>query len=185
MYVELFQLNLGYTGTHTDCLQPLRSSMFSGPFIAGSVVTNPPNITTSWYNTQTTFIDPTTTTVVVNLTAKSLMAERTAYCPITDQDYDNGFTEADLPDACQSLLMPYCHPDPDAPIPTSMRFPAVCTPVRDTDTASMTSSAANSIPSPLEPNTIATCQQYYRILDGDTCYSIATHFEITLDQVST
>lgn len=123
-------------------------------------------------------MDPTTTTIVVNLTAASLIAERTAYCPITEQDIDNGFTESDLPDACEDLLEPYCSPDPNAPIPTSTRFPAVCTPSRPTATSS---SATNATPSSLEPNIIASCQQYYRALDGDTCYSITTHFGITLD----
>jgi hypothetical protein len=142
---------------------------------------NPPNMTTVWYNTQTTFPALSTDTYVANATLSSLVAERTVFCPITDQNYTDGITEADLPDACAALIEPYCWPNISAPVPTSTRFPAVCTP---TTVAPTTTSGAASAPSPLEPETDASCTQYYRVLDGDTCYSIASNFKISLDQVS-
>ena len=157
--------------------------MFPGPYTAGSINVNPPNISTSWYNTQTTYIPAPTTTITVNATAVSLIAARTSFCPITDEDYADGFSDSDLPDACQSLLLPYCWPDPDAPIPTSTQFPAVCTPSDVAAAMTTTTTADNAVPSPLEPQTDVNCKQYYKVLDGDNCYSIATNFMITLDQV--
>lgn len=167
--------------------------MFPGPYITGSIAAFPPNITTKWYNTQTTFLPPTTKTITANLTAASLIAARTAYCPFTSEDILDGRSEADLPDNCQALLEPYCYPDPNAPVPKSTVFPASCTPQRDatsttrisssTPTSKATASPSNTKPSPLQPSTIATCKQYYQVLSGDFCYSIAQKFSITLDQV--
>lgn len=158
--------------------------MFPGPYITGSVNSYPPNVNTSWYNTQTTFNATPTTTFVVNTTAASLIAARTSLCPISDDLYAAGFSDADLPGACQALILPYCWPDPDAPVPTSTRFPAVCTPSVVTASPASTTAANNAVPSPLEPQTNPNCRQYYRVLDGDNCYSIASNFKITLDQVS-
>jgi LysM repeat protein len=141
---------------------------------------NPPNMTTEWYNTQTTFAAGTTGTYLANATLSSRIAERTIYCPITDQNYTDGITEADLPDACASLIEPYCWPNISAPIPTSTRFPAACTPTLNPTTTT----TAAAVPSPLEPETVDTCTKYYQVLDGDTCSSIAANFHITIDQVS-
>lgn len=102
--------------------------MFSGPWTTGTPDMNPPNMTTSYYNTQTTFPPGTTVTYIANATIESLEAERTVYCLITPQNYLDGITENDLPDACADLIAPYCWPDLNAPVPTSTRFPAVCTP---------------------------------------------------------
>ncbi|OBT49001.1 hypothetical protein VE00_00033 [Pseudogymnoascus sp. WSF 3629] len=102
-----------------------RSSMFSGPWTTGTPDMNPPNMTTSYYNTQTTFPPGTTVTYIANATIESLEAERTVYCLITPQNYLDGITENDLPDACADLIAPYCWPDLNAPVPTSTRFPAV------------------------------------------------------------
>lgn len=158
--------------------------MFPGPYTTGSIAVTPPNITTKWYNTQTTFLPPSTKTITANLTAASLIAERTAYCPFTSEDILDGRSEADLPDNCQALLEPYCYPDPNAPVPKSTVFPASCTPPRDATSAAVTSSSpSNTKPSPLQPSTIATCKQYYQVLSGDFCYAIAQKFSITLDQV--
>lgn len=164
--------------------------MFPGPYITGSIAASPPNITTKWYNTQTTFLPPITKTITANLTAASLIAARTAYCPFTSDDILDGRSEADLPDNCQALLEPYCYPDPNAPVPKSTVFPASCTPQRDATSTpsgstppSATASPSNTKPSPLQPSTIATCKQYYQVLSGDFCYSIAQKFSITLDQV--
>lgn len=161
-----------------------RSSMFPGPYTTGSIAVTPPNITTKWYNTQTTFLPPSTKTITANLTAASLIAERTACCPFTSEDILDRRSEADLPDNCQALLEPYCYPDPNAPVPKSTVFPASCTPPRDATSAAVTSSSpSNTKPSPLQPSTIATCKQYYQVLSGDFCYAIAQKFSITLDQV--
>lgn len=156
--------------------------MFPGPFVTGAIVASPPKITTSWYNPQTTFLPPPTTTITANLTAASLIAARTGYCPISPDDYGRGVSEADLPAACQALVEPYCYPNPDAPIPTSTRFLANCTPVQPLATS--TTANLNAVPSPLEPNTVASCKQYYQVIGGDNCYGIANSFGISLDQVT-
>lgn len=167
--------------------------MFPGPYTTGSIAVAPPNITTKWYNTQTTFLPLSTKTITANLTAASLIAARTAYCPFTSEDILDGRSEADLPDNCQALLEPYCYPDPNAPVPKSTVFPASCTPPRDapstavitttTSSTKATASPSNTKPSPLQPSTIATCKQYHKVLKGDLCYAIAKKFSITLDKV--
>lgn len=155
--------------------------MFPGPYVTGAVVASPTKPVTTWYNVQTTYPKPPTTTITANLTAAGLIAARTSYYPISPEDYDRGFSDSDLPSACEDLIRPYCYPDPDEPIPISTRFPANCTPLRPT---ASTTRANNAIPAPLEPSTIASCKQYYRVLDGDNCYSIATNFGVTSTQVS-
>ena len=156
--------------------------MFPGPFVSGAIVTSPPEIATSWYNSQTHFAAPPTITYRANLTAASLIAARTSYCPISPEDYDRGVSEADLFEACQDLIESYCNPDPDKPIPTSTRFPAVCTPAQS-PVASPTEDL-KAIPSPLTPNTVACCKQYYQVIGGDNCFSIATSSDISLEQVN-
>ncbi len=166
--------------------------MFPGPYVSGSINSFPPNITTSWYNTQTSFAAPNVTQFAGNLTTASLVAARTSLCPITPDDFLNGITEADLPDDCDALIEPYCSPDPDAPIPSSTTFPASCTPdlgdaatttTTTTNPSSPVATSVSPVPSPLEPGTIASCKQYYKVLSGDTCYGIATNFNVSLDQV--
>ncbi|ESZ90353.1 LysM domain-containing protein [Sclerotinia borealis F-4128] len=170
-----------YTTSQMNITTSTLSSMFSGPWTTGTADMNPPNMTTEWYNTQTTFPAGATGTYLANATLSSLVAERTIYCPITDQNYTDGITEADLPDACAPLIEPYCWPNISAPIPTSTRFPAVCTPTLDPTTTS----TAAAVPSPTEPETVDTCTKYYQVLDGDSCSSIASNFDITLDQFDT
>lgn len=157
--------------------------MFPGPYSTGSINLNPPSITTTWYNNQTTFQNPSITTVVANLTASSIVATRTSLCPISPTDFLDGFDIGTLPDACASLIQPYCFPNPDSPSPISTRFPAVCTPKKATATSATTTSPSMAKPSPLTPDTIASCKQYYKILDGDNCYSVANNFKVTLTQV--
>lgn len=156
--------------------------MFPGPYTTGVIVANPTPRNTSWYNTQTTFLPPATRTSTVNTTAASLIAARISYCPLNDDDIADGWTIYDLPNACAALVSPYCWPDPNKPVPSSTRFPAVCTPDRASAT-STTAQATNATPAPLEPSTIASCKQYYQVLGGDNCYSIANNFKITLTQV--
>ncbi|CAO1604770.1 hypothetical protein XANCAGTX0491_008310 [Xanthoria calcicola] len=157
--------------------------MFPGPYTTGGAVvigTSPFN--TTWYNTQTTFSAPPTKTHVFNATAATAVAARTSYCPLTDDLIADGWTIYDLPPACAALLNPYCWPDPNKPVLPSTRFPAICTP----SAAPATSSApppTNAIPAPLEPSTVSSCKKFYKVLDGDNCYSIANNFKITTAEV--
>lgn len=155
--------------------------MFPGPYTTGVVVAAPPSGNTTWYNSQTIFPPLPTKTGIFNSTRASLEAARATHCPLNDDDILNGWTIYDLPDACAPLLDPYCNPDLNKPAPASTQFPAVCTPNRASTTAAP--APTDSIPSPLHPNTIASCQKYYQILGGDNCYSIANNFKITLAQV--
>ena len=171
-----------YTASTLNVTTATMSSMFPGPYTTGGVIlTNPPKINTTWYNTQTSFASPPTKTNTVNATTATLVAARTSYCPLTDDDIANGWTIYDLPDACANLLNPYCWPDPNKPALPSTKFPVVCTPVGTATTT--TAPATNAVPAPLEPSTISSCKKYYQVLDGDNCYSIANNFKITLTQV--
>lgn len=135
------------------------------------------------YNTQTTFSDPPTKTHVFNATAATAVAARTSYCPLTDDLIVDGWTIYDLPPACAALLNPYCWPDPNKPVLPSTRFPAICTPSAAPATSSAPPPPTNAIPAPLEPSTVASCKKFYKVLDGDNCYSIANNFKITTAQV--
>ena len=160
-----------------------RSSLFPGPYTSGVVVASAPPSNTTWYNTQTTFRAPPTKTATVNATTATLVAARTSYCPLSSDDIAGGLNIYDLPDACADLLLPYCFPDPDAPVLPSTKFPVVCTPTKATASSTSTSAPTNAKPAPIEPSTIASCKQYYKVLDGDNCYSIANNFKVTLTQV--
>lgn len=155
--------------------------MFPGPYTTGVGVTSAPPFNTSWYNTQTTFAAPPTSTVTANATAASLEIARTSFCPISNEDLLDGWTVADLPDACESLVGPYCWPDLNAPVLPSKHFPAVCTPSLAASISTVTPS--DTVPAPLEPSTVSSCKRYYQVLDGDNCYSIANNFNVTLTQV--
>ncbi|KAL8721735.1 MAG: hypothetical protein Q9225_001633 [Loekoesia sp. 1 TL-2023] len=158
--------------------------MFPGPYTTGgAVVTTTSPFNTTWYNTQTTFSPPPTKTHTLNATVASAVAARISYCPLSDDDIADGWTIYDLPAACADLLNPYCWPDPNKPILPSTKFPAVCTPNRASATSSTPPTKA--IPTPLEPSTISSCKQYYKVLDGDNCYSIANNFKITATQFNT
>ncbi|KAL8833432.1 MAG: hypothetical protein Q9170_004275 [Blastenia crenularia] len=171
-----------YTASKLNVTTATISSMFPGPYTTGgAVLTSAPPYNTTWYNTQTNFTAPPATTYTVNYTAASAVEARASYCPLTENDILNGWTIYDLPDACAPLLDPYCKPDPDKPIPTSTLFPAVCTPDRATATSS--APPTNAVPTPLEPSTVSSCKTYYKVLDGDNCYSIANNFKITTAQV--
>ena len=171
-----------YTASTLSVTTATISSMFPGPYTTGGIIlTDPPMINTTWYNTQTSFALPSTRTNIVNATTATLVAARTSYCPLTDDDIADGWTIYDLPDACANLLNPYCWPDPNKPALLSTNFPVACTPVRTATTT--TAPGTNAVPAPLEPSTISSCKQYYQVLDGDNCYSIANNFKITLTQV--
>ncbi|KAI4193917.1 MAG: hypothetical protein LQ350_008077 [Teloschistes chrysophthalmus] len=135
--------------------------MFPGPYTTGGVTLNsPPASNTTWYNTQTTFAPVKITSVVPNTTTADLANARITLCPLTPADRLNGLTVYDLPDACAPLLLPYCWPDLNKPAPPSTRFPAICTPVRTTDSSTTTTAAVatNVKPAPLEPSTVDSFQ---------------------------
>ena len=159
------------------------SSMFPGPYTTGKILTNPGKIQTSWYNTQTSLPTAATQTYVANASAADLIAARTSNCPISDDDILNGITVADLPDVCQDLVNPWCFPDLDKPAPTSMKLPAICTPPKRSPMT--TTTARDAKPTPIQSGAATKCEQYYKVLDGDNCYSIANAFKITLMQVHT
>ncbi|KAL9589674.1 MAG: hypothetical protein Q9203_001547 [Teloschistes exilis] len=158
--------------------------MFPGPYTTGgAVVATASSFNTTWYNTQTTLSPPPTKTHTLNATEATAVAARISYCPLTDDDIADGWTIYDLAAACANLINPYCWPDPNKPILPSTKFPAVCTPTRTTATSSVP--PTNAIPTPLEPSTISSCKKYYKVLDGDKCYSIANNFKITSTQFNT
>ena len=158
--------------------------MFPGPYTTGGVTLDSvPSSSTTWYNTQTTFRPPGTKTFVANTTTATLVAARVSLCPVTPDDMLNGKTIYDLPDACAPILLPYCWPDLNKPAPSSMRFPAICTPNRVTTSSTTAAVATDAKPAPIQPSTISSCKTYYQVLDGDNCYSLAQNFGVTLDQV--
>jgi len=81
----------------------------------------------SWYATTTTN-KITTVTNHVNATAVNLIQERIIYCPFNETYYGFGYTPADLPGNCSSILNPYCFPSPNLPVPKSTQFPSSCLP---------------------------------------------------------
>lgn len=90
----------------------------------------------------------------------------------------------DMAAGCQGLITSYCYPEETAPVPTSPNhIPAVCTPSR---TVEPTTTEGPPVPtsSPIQPRMVKGCKQFYRVLDGDTCFKVASQFGIALDQVS-
>lgn len=171
--------------------------MFAGPYTTGSVVMSPRPTSTSWFNTEMNLTAPPTTTYVFNSTLASLLHAITTLCPIQPSDLDEGWTIADLPDECEDLLDPYCYPDVDQPPPRSTLFPVECSPGYYSDTSSISSStgittpspasdsttSGSAKPSPIEPETVASCTQFYKVVRGDSCADISSRFDITLKQV--
>lgn len=68
------------------------------------------------------------------------------------------------------------------------QYPNATVTATATATASTTASAtvsaltSTATPASAEPGTAAGCDVWYYVVDGDTCYSIAQEFDITLDQ---
>jgi hypothetical protein len=156
--------------------------MFTGPFATGSVNSNPPMMTTTWFNTETNFSAPTTATVTYNSTAASLLAMYTTYCPVQPTDIAQGWDFYDLPDGCNSLLDAYCFPDLNKPPPTSTRFPAVCSPSYFESTT--TSATGTAKPSPIEQDTTPSCKQYHQVLDGDSKFHSANESPMSMLTIS-
>ncbi|KAK9422563.1 putative LysM domain-containing protein [Seiridium unicorne] len=161
--------------------QGLNSSLFVS-WQPGPAPTAAPNFTTSWY-TPTVPATLSTANVTFNDTVSSLAAQRTTYCWLQDDDWENGFYPDLLPQGCQALVTSYCLADVNAPVPTSpARIPAVCTPDRSDydDSPDPTTTAAAATPTPFQPGMISGCQNFYKVQSGDTCQAIADEFHIDL-----
>ncbi|OGE48227.1 hypothetical protein PENARI_c031G09261 [Penicillium arizonense] len=125
--------------------------MFTGDWETGPApteVTESPTYTALPTNF-TTFTD----TYTINQTAQSMIDDYSKYCPISNEDYEDGFQWADLPGNCQDLLETYCEPDIDVPSPQSTNFPGSCTPVPVSETTTSSATPTSTIPSPTMPGT--------------------------------
>ncbi|RHZ57207.1 hypothetical protein CDV55_105582 [Aspergillus turcosus] len=69
-----------------------------------------------------------TVTATANETYSSLGASRITDCPVKDQDIEDGFEWALLPEDCSSSMEPYCTPFLDEPAPPSTTFASSCLP---------------------------------------------------------
>jgi hypothetical protein len=131
-----------------------------------------------------------THTVTLNMTQQSMLVDYSQYCPLTNQDYEEGYIYADLSEICEDLFDKYCHPDLSKRKPTPTTFPTSCfpwrtsvTPTDMTITGIAPSSTEAPTPSPTMKGTTAKCTQYYKVKSGDGCYAIAHKFGVTLDNV--
>ncbi|RMJ22018.1 LysM domain-containing protein [Aspergillus sp. HF37] len=144
--------------------------------------------------------NPPTRTVTLNMTQQSIIAEYSQYCPLTSEDYADGYIYADLPEMCDNLFDKYCEPDPDKPKPTLTQFPSSCFPWRTsatpTDTTITETSSthqttsrtsptktASSKPSPTMDGTTPKCTEHHKVVSGDTCQPLADKYGIALDNV--
>ncbi|KAK8050310.1 hypothetical protein PG994_012040 [Apiospora phragmitis] len=147
------------------------------------------NFSTSWYSTEfdSTATASITATAVYNSTLASDLVQQTQYCWLTDDDLDY-LDEEDYSGGCQSLMDEYCFPTAGAPVPPSpSRIPAQCTPDRATyitGTPTSSGSGAGATPSPVQPGIITGCQQFYKVVSGDTCQKVSDAFSISLSQVN-
>lgn len=126
-------------------------------------------------------------TYTANSTLSSLLAERTQYCWITDDDWDNLFNPDDLTQDCQSLYSAYCDPAPTDPISTSApAVPASCTPVYSTSVPSSTplspspTSTSVATPSPIQTGMTDGCTKFHFVAVDEGCQQIADDFAISL-----
>ena len=74
-----------------------------------------------------------------------LFENLTQYCPITEEDYSNGWTISDLPESCEDLLDEYCDPPANATMPASTVLPATCSPAYYISSSSPTTASSTSI----------------------------------------
>ncbi|KAL4767932.1 hypothetical protein BDW60DRAFT_226112 [Aspergillus nidulans var. acristatus] len=140
-----------------------------------------------------------TNTYTINQTEQSMLIDYSKYCPISAEDYAEGFQWEDLPENCQDLLDPYCTPDIYAASPKSTTFPASCTPAQvsatttgtptptnGTTTAPPTSTTSTtSAPSPTMDGTASNCNKYHYVVEGDGCADLSTQYGISLDDFYT
>ncbi|KAJ6151669.1 hypothetical protein N7470_006797 [Penicillium chermesinum] len=160
--------------TTTNRTSTMIFTMFPGDWETGPA---PTQVTESpTYTALPTNFSPITSTYTVNQTAQSMIEDYSKYCPILDEDYEDGFRWEDLSDTCQDLLDPYCSPDIHSPSPKSTEFPGSCTPtVSATPTASSTPA-----PSPTLDGTTARCNKYHYVVANDTCPAVVKRYGITL-----
>lgn len=145
--------------------------MFTGDWETGPA---PTQVTESpTYTALPTEFTSLTSTYTVNQTAQSMIADYSKYCPISDEDYEDGFQWEDLSGNCQDLLDPYCSPDIYSPSPKSTKFPGSCTPT----------GSSTPIPSPTLDGTTSKCSKFYYVVANDTCPAIVKEYGIKLTDV--
>ncbi|KAL4993233.1 hypothetical protein BDV10DRAFT_190164 [Aspergillus recurvatus] len=126
-----------------------------------------------------------TSTYTINQTEQSMLIDYSKYCPISAEDYAEGFQWEDLPENCQDLLDPYCTPDIYAASPKSTTFPASCTPAQVSATTTGTPTPTSTMPSPTMPGTASNCNKFHLVVDGDQCDKLASSYDISLDDFYT
>ncbi|RAK98561.1 uncharacterized protein BO80DRAFT_412501 [Aspergillus ibericus CBS 121593] len=131
-----------------------------------------------------TTIIPAVQNVTWNETLVPLFVNLTQYCPITEDDYSNGWTISDLPESCEDLLDEYCDPPANATMPASTVLPATCSPAYYTVSGTTaTGSSTSASTAPEQTGIAANCDAYYVVQKNDTCASIVAAFgNFTLTQ---
>lgn len=167
----------------------LSSSMFSS-WLPGETTTMTANITTSWYYPT---YDPNYTQPPLvgqpNATWSSLMAERTQYCWLTD-DQANGegfYPDEDLSSDCLSLYEAYCDIGPTDPVPNSpvSSIPQSCTPqssnsVPESSTPVTPTSTSVVTPTPTQTGMADGCNKFHKVARDEGCQQIADDNSISL-----
>jgi hypothetical protein len=69
-----------------------------------------------------------TATIAWNATEYNLVEKYAQHCPISAQDFEDGFQWYHLSSECFDLLFPYCSPRTEGPMPTPTTFPRECMP---------------------------------------------------------
>ncbi|OQD80022.1 hypothetical protein PENANT_c040G10752 [Penicillium antarcticum] len=161
--------------TTTNRTSTMTFTMFTGDWETGPA---PTQVTESpTYTALPTKFTSLTSTYTVNQTAQSMIADYSKYCPILDDDYEDGFQWEDLSGNCQDLLDPYCSPDIHSPSPKSTKFPGSCTP---TAVSATPTGSSTPIPSPTLDGTTSKCSNFYYIVANDTCPAIVKEYGIKL-----
>jgi hypothetical protein len=122
--------------------------------------TIPPQTATPTYNTTwfipTATLNISTSTVTVDPSQISQLAALTVDCPITQDDYEAGWSIYDLPDDCTNALIEYCEPAINATQPPATSFPATCSPVYYEN--STTAEPSTTVVASLTSSTLAPTQ---------------------------
>ncbi|KAK3934138.1 hypothetical protein QBC46DRAFT_274422 [Diplogelasinospora grovesii] len=136
-----------------------------------------PNYTTTYLN-PTTPVNITTTTVTVDTAAATSYASLLVYCPITNNDAQNGWTIPDLPDNCTSALSVYCSPSSNATTPPSTVFPTTCSPAYWDSLLSSTAvrTTTNGAPGPTQSGEPSNCDAWYLVQANDTCDAVVSKY---------
>lgn len=120
-------------------------------------------------------------TITVNATYASLAAEYTRDCWITEEDWENGFDEESMPEACQTIMETYCTYDTDRPSPTTLsRAPAICTPDRSWYSLEPLPDPVHT-PSPTQVGMTKGCNAFYKVQNGDNCSDVAADNDVSLN----